>query len=132
MTNPTPFIQLPFTVPNSSGVSLQNPAEVTFMIPSTAELLANGHWLFGSDNPTMLDLISQQAMTLVGAAPTMLSGYLTTGGSGASGEGLASPFNDSANETVCGVFQKMNNPSSAVALIGYWTSSAAAGSTIYE
>ncbi|RWP96306.1 hypothetical protein, partial [Mesorhizobium sp.] len=75
MANPLwPCLVLPFDV-TGTGYSV-DPVTLQPMFEGIAEADADGHWLFGNDNPTMADMLSGQLMT------PRLSTLLTAGGSG--------------------------------------------------
>ncbi|MDT8758238.1 hypothetical protein MZO42_05970 [Sphingomonas psychrotolerans] len=69
-----PVIVLPIDA-NPTGYSV-DPGDLLPMFNGIAEPDASGHWLFGSDNPEMLDLVSRTGMV------RSLGAILTAGGAG--------------------------------------------------
>lgn len=124
---PTPFIMLPFTVPASTGGTI-DPALVTQMFPSSAEPLAVAHWLLGRDNLSRIDLFSDQPLSVVGAAPTNNAGYISIP---AGSNGLLSDYDETATQTICSVTKKISSPS-VHSIMGTWPASGDAfGSLVY-
>jgi len=131
MTIPTPVIQLPFTVQNASGYTLGSPSLLTPMFYSLAEPLADGHWLFGTDNPGITDLIAGAAMTPFSTSPTESAGYLTM--SGLEG-GIYSPFLDATEQTIICTHQKIAYSglgSTVVSIMGCWDQANSLGQLLY-
>lgn len=88
------------TGPFSASVSGTPSAPVT---STAAESDAQGHWLFGTDNPADSDLITGQSLSANGAAPARSNGYLSIQGQG---NGLLTHVADTANITLCMVLRR--------------------------
>lgn len=73
--------------------------------PTTAESGAQGHWLFGLDNPTFSDLVSGSLLLKNGAEPTLANGSMVINGNGA---GLLTAFDETPDCTLCLVVKRDN------------------------
>ncbi|WP_404291576.1 hypothetical protein ACD578_05465 [Microvirga sp. RSM25] len=92
-----PFFQLPFTVPNATGITLDQ-TKIGPLFPSTAEVQAQAHWLFGGDNPQYRDLLNDAvlakppftlAVTAGGSGYTSAPSVTLTGGGGSGAAAVA-------------------------------------------
>lgn len=123
----TPFFTLPFVTPNPNALVL-DPSKVAQMFPTTVEPLAQAHWLYGSDNTAMTDLVSQQAATCAAGAPTQSTGFLTTPDGGV--DAINSGIPDAASQTIAMVF-KLNTAANTRALMGAWHQGGGVGTLLW-
>lgn len=125
----TPVLTVPFITPNPLGL-IADGYQMSPMLANVAEPLAQHHWLFGTDNPGMTDLITGAAATCSSGAPTMnAGGYLTPPATGANyiNSGIA----DAANQTICGVYQQ-NTGSGNRGLMGAWHQGGGVGAILFS
>lgn len=91
------------TAVNQIGAGLAS-AAITAATADPYEAAAAGHWLFGTDSASLTGkggLVLSPANT----PPTFAAGYLATVASTTLKNGLLSPFDDSLEQTIAGVFQ---------------------------
>lgn len=102
MTLPQLAWRLPYAVAGATPVlSL---SDFTRLSSSVAELTAKGHWLLGGDSASLLDLTEGLALTPNATAPNYSADHIQVANGGYNG--LKTPFTDSANQTIVGVWQR--------------------------
>ena len=102
MTLPQLAWRLPYAVAGATPALAAT--DFTRLSASVVEVTAKGHWLLGGDSSSLLDLTEGAALTLNATAPNYSADHIQVANAGYNG--LKTPFADSANQTIVGVFQR--------------------------
>ncbi len=78
LTNDTSYDFRVFAINDKGTSPASNIEAATPVDVITPESGAQGHWVFGTDNVALEDLVSSSALTPVNSTPTNSAGYLTT------------------------------------------------------
>lgn len=98
----SPFLQMPFVVSGGAG-PLIAAADAKPIFPAGVESGAYGHWDFGGSPESLIDLVSGNALTLAGSAPTYNADSIKIADGGT--HGLITSLDDAAACTFCAVIQ---------------------------
>jgi hypothetical protein len=119
-----PFFRLPIAITDASAPVVA--ASARPMFPPAPETAALGHWRFGGGVASLNDVLSGQALTPAGAAPSYAANALTLAGGGM--HGLLTPYDDRPALTVGMICRFDSFPASdSVIYYGSATQSSGAG-----